>query len=142
MSIGLVLQLMLTSMAHAAKSPPDPYQHLYGDPAAQAAFIKMKLREYFPKHYRTMLAIASCESTGLQHWNPDGSLVKNPGSSAEGFMQVLLKLHRPEIKAMGLDMQDLDDYLKFVYWLYARPPSRFSDWTPSKHCWGPKVAKQ
>lgn len=87
----------------------------------------------------TMVAIAGCESTGnprkIVHTEPDGSLLKNSTgkSSAAGAFQVLLKLHGPDIKKMGLNMKDLGDYMEFV--AHLKDTQGYDAWKASKSCW-------
>lgn len=105
-------------MLHANVST---YEHLYDDPQAQAAFIRLKIREYFPADVaEAMIAVANCESTGLIHWLPDGSLrPHNTGaSSARGVLQILFNLHKPDYQRMGLNMYDIDDYMRYARHLY------------------------
>lgn len=105
-------------------------EHLYANQEEQAEFIIKKIREYFPnpREARIMLTIAKCESTGLIHWLPDGSLRPNSAgeSSAAGVFQVLLKKHREMYEKIGLDMHDIDDYMKFV--VYLKKTQGFSAW--------------
>lgn len=107
------------------------------DPHKQDRLIRKMIREYVGKD-PVLPIIAGCESTGnpnlIAHWNKDGSLVKNPYSSARGAFQVLLQLHAEEIKEHNLDMKRLSDYLHFVKQLYEL--HGYSPWSPSKKCWG------
>lgn len=120
------------------------YSHLYADQYAQKVFVQEKITEFFPTTYRTMLAIASCESTGLIHWLPDGTLRPHDAgaSSAAGVFQVLLGLHRDEIQSLGLDMSNPDDYFTFVRHLHDRNSNPFSDWNASRHCWQTRLAQK
>jgi len=91
--------------------------YLYRDAQAQRSFIEGKIREFFPEPGLAvaMITIANCESTGLIHWESDGTLRPNEaGSSARGTFQVLLRYHADQIEKMGLDMQNIDDYMTFV----------------------------
>lgn len=104
---------------------------------SQDHYIRQKIREHIG--YDPLLEIiAGCESTGnphqIQHWNTDGSLVKNPDSSASGAMQVLLQYHSEWIDAEGRDMQDIDEYMMCVDTLLEE--QGYGAWNPSKHCWG------
>ncbi len=112
------------------------------DREQQAAFVRKKIIEHFPKD-PTMLRIANCESTGFIHWLKDGKTLRptsirkpngRPASSAGGVFQVLLKLHAPDIRRLGLNMQDIDDYMEFVK--YLRKTQGHNAWKPSRYCWG------
>ena len=104
----------------------EDYEHLYSDTEAQRIFMESKFHEYFPEPglAEAVIELADCESTGLIHWLPDGTLRPNipkkgrKQTSAGGVMQVLLSLHRKDYRRLGLDMYDIDDYMKYVRHLY------------------------
>jgi hypothetical protein len=104
----------------------------------QDELVRKEIREVIGND-PTMEAIAGCESTGdpelIKHLEPDGSLLKHStrASSAAGAFQVLLKLHGPEIKRQGLDMQKIDEYMKFV--AYLKKTQGYNAWKASKSCW-------
>lgn len=137
----VAFMLLVSSAAHANQSKVD-YEALYANPEAQAAFIRAKIREYFPRDYHTMIAIANCESTGLIHWKPDGSLLPHHqgASSSAGVFQVLLYGHRHAIAKHGLDMNNIDDYLTFVKMLRDGRPD-YGDWNASRKCWQTRLAQ-
>jgi hypothetical protein len=137
-AMGAIL-LFVSSAAHADE--PVDYEALYANPTAQAAFIKEKIKEHFPRDYPVMIAIASCESTGLIHWTEEGSLLpQSEGkSSAAGVFQVLLNGHEDAIAKHRLDMHDVDDYLTFVKILVDGRPN-YADWNASRDCWSPRIA--
>ncbi len=144
--IALVTILFASSatLADEATASIDT-QALYTNPEAQAAFITKKIKEHFPRTYPTMIAIASCESHRdglLVHWEPDGSLRPNEAkkSSAAGVFQVTLYGHRDAIASLGLDMNNIDDYLTFVKYLVDGRNGKLTDWNASRHCWAPRVA--
>ena len=117
---------------------------LYQNPDLQDQFLKRVIMDKFQDPL--MLKIAGCESTGnpnkILHWRPDGSLVKNPGSSASGWGQALLRYHAKEIKKLGLNMSELNDYNEFIeHLLGGKDP--YSAWSESRPCWGKyrKIAK-
>lgn len=118
---------------------------IYANEDRQRAFVKAKIIEHFPEDAPTMLAIAYCESRSRPfiHWEADGSLRPHDqgASTAAGTFQVLLGLHGPDIEAQDLDMDNIDDYLKFVRYLYERGSSRFSDWNESRSCWRDRVSR-
>lgn len=86
-----------------------------------------------------MVAIAYCESNDWVHRLPDGSLRPHSqgASSARGTLQVLAKLHGPELKKRGLVLARDSDYFTYVEILYEQ--SGFAPWQSSRSCWaGPK----
>lgn len=115
------VMLALTTSVRAES----PYVHLYNDTEAQATFIADKIREHFPPEAaEAMIKVAECESDRLIHWLPDGSLRPNipikgkKATSARGVLQILFGLHAPDIKRLGLDMYDIDDYMRYGRHLY------------------------
>lgn len=109
------------------------------NPTAQAELVQEKIKEHFPQKHPVMLAIANCESTGYIHWE-NGELRPNSEgkSSAAGVFQVLLNLHAEEIRRLGLDMNNIDDYMTFVK--YLQKSQGYGAWKASKHCWGKRVS--
>lgn len=101
----------------------------------QEAKIQAMIAEHFPNasERRTMAAIAHCEST-MRHRTPSGRLLPNEsGSSARGAFQVLMRVHEPEMRRMGLNPNNDNDYMKYVRHLYEQYGTR--PWNPSKDCW-------
>ena len=119
---------------------PVPTQAAQSLPVAiedQDQFIRQKIREHIG-HDPLLEIIAGCETTKdpnqIRHWEADGSLVKNPTSSASGAFQVLLEFHEDWIAATGKNMQDIDEYMQFVAILFS--VQGYDAWYPSEHCWG------
>jgi hypothetical protein len=108
----------------------------------QRSYIKEQIVKHFPHDYDVMLAIAYCESRKRPfiHWEADGSLRPHDtgASSAAGTFQVLLKLHSQAIRDMGLDMNNLDDYLTFVDRLRKESPG-YGAWNESRTCWESRI---
>lgn len=128
----IVTFLLMTSSVQATVS-----DKILLSPKVQDAFIREKIREHIGND-PLMEIIAGCESTGnphrIKHWNSDGTLVKNPRSSASGAAQVLLNYHKKWIRSADKDMQDVDEYWEFVDILLNT--QGYAAWNPSKHCWG------
>jgi len=128
-----MVTILATTSVTALSSEPLPvaYQN-------QDRFIRTKIKEHLGND-PLMLVIAGCESTWdplhIKHWEPDGSLVKNPTSSASGAFQVLLQYHGEWIASTELDMYDIDEYLTFVKILLSE--QGYAAWNESKECWGP-----
>jgi hypothetical protein len=93
------------------------------------ARIKELIRETFKNNAATMIRVASCEG-GIRDDAPT-----NPtnGSFDKGIYQVSEKYHGAEAKALGLDLHDVRDNIKFAKLLYDR--EGLTPWTASKHCW-------
>lgn len=111
-----------------------------GSLAAEGEEVAQLIAEYFPNEYPTMVAIASCESTGLVHKLENGKLIPNAdGGTARGVFQVLMRVHGPEMKRLGLDPNNDDDYMTYVRHLYDE--SGLAPWKASKKCWKNKIHK-
>ena len=136
------ITILLCIVVSTSASADSEYNHLYGNPTAQRKFMETKIHAYFPGQLgHTMIAIANCESTGLVHWLPDGRLRPHSTgkSSAAGTFQVLLTYHRKQIRSMGLDMRNVDDYMKFV--LYLHKQQGLHPWDASRKCWQSRIAQ-
>lgn len=126
-SFAITLALMPTLLL---ANLPVPYE-------AQDEFIREKIREHIGDD-PLLKIIAGCETTNdpqqIKHWEADGSLVKNPHSSASGAFQVLLSYHREWIEETGKNMQNIDEYMQFVAILFEA--QGYDAWYPSEDCWG------
>lgn len=144
MRLFATLAALLLSAAPLHAQPADTT--LLANEAAQGEFVQRKIQEYFPDNYPIMLAIAYCETRArpFVHWEADGRLRPNKTgkSSAAGVFQVLLQLHGPDIRARNLDMQKIDDYMKFVQYLHGRFADSYQDWNASRSCWEPRIASR
>lgn len=99
----------------------------------QQDYARELIAEYFPDEARLMRAIARCES-GLVHRDASGELLPNAeGSTARGLFQVLMSVHYDEMRRMGLDPNNDDDYMTYVRHLYETQGT--APWRPSRSCW-------
>ena len=137
----VAISLVLAASSAVAKENTKPQvkiETLYQNPDLQNQFLKRVIMDKF--HDPLMLKIAGCESTGnpnvILHWMSDGSLVKNPGSSASGWGQALLVYHAKEITRLGLNMKKLDEYNNFIEHLRKSGKDPYSAWSESRSCWG------
>lgn len=125
---------MMTQSVAAKSRTNDSAPAVYED---QDRYIRGLIRKHIG-HDPLLEIIFGCESTGsphrIKHREPDGSLVKNPESSASGYGQVLLKYHSKWIAAEGRNMQDDVEYTKFLGTLFEA--QGYSAWNESKRCWG------
>lgn len=97
-----------------------------------------KIKNLLPDEYiGAMFHVAHCES-GFQHRDEKGRLLQNTGGSpAIGIFQVHAKVHKPELKKRGLNLDDDNDYYEFVSHLVQK--YGLNPWNASKHCWGQRV---
>lgn len=129
-----IRMIAICALALATASPTIASESL----AADGKKVERLIAQYFPEDYKTMLAIASCESTGLAHRESDGSLIPNEGgSSARGVFQVLMSVHGKEMERMGLDPNNDDDYMTYVR--YLKNTFGLTPWAESKKCWKRKL---
>ena len=79
-----------------------------------------------------LMRIGFCESDNKQ-FNADGTVVKNPTSSAIGKYQIMSSLHRKNAESMGMDIDTEKGNTEFAVWLlekYGTVP-----WKNSESCW-------
>lgn len=100
-------------------------------PASQS--VEEYVREYF-QDIPVMIDIARCESRFTQ-LNKDGSVVKNPHSTAMGAFQIMASIHADSAqKNLGLNIYTLQGNAAYARYLYEKNGTR--DWNASKACWG------
>lgn len=129
-----IRMIAICALALATASPTIASESL----AADGKKVERMIAHYFPEEYKTMVAIAACESTGLAHREADGTLIQNEGGgSARGVFQVLMRVHGPEMKRMGLDPNNDDDYMTYVRHL--KEVYGLTPWAESKKCWKRKL---
>jgi hypothetical protein len=81
-----------------------------------------------------MVDIARCESRFRQK-SVDGSVLKNPHSSAMGVFQIMASIHaKPALTNLGLNIYSLEGNAAYARYLYERQGT--SPWNDSKACWG------
>ena len=94
-TLTIVCTLIASSLLASSVQANVP-DRILKSPKAQDTFIRQKIREHIGND-PLMAIIAGCESTGnpklIRHWNTDGTLVKNPGSSASGAARH--RTHKP-----------------------------------------------
>ena len=99
----------------------------------QSDLIIEWLKKTFPEA-PYMIYIANCESAGLVH-RKNGKLLPNTsGDSGLGVLQIHMKTHKEEIRRRGLDINQIEDYFRFVHTLYVN--SGVTPWNSSREkCW-------
>lgn len=133
MKIGTISKIVICTLALAIASPTIASESL----ATEGKSVEILIAEHFPDNYKTMRAIATCES-GLVH-RKNGKLLPNAeGGSARGSFQLLMRIHGPEMKRLGLDPNNDDDYMTYVRHL--KDEYGLSPWAESKKCWKHKLA--
>lgn len=116
------------SHAQAEKIPEVPGVKL----SPEKLDLVRQIRAIFPDA-PIMVRVAMCESEFIH--KKDGELHRNKsGSSARGAFQVLMRVHGPEMKKMGLDPYRTDEYLAYVRFLYDQ--QKLAPWAETRYCWG------
>ena len=134
MRIQKYFAIALLAVYHA---PSSALANNVGEQAvSEDRYVRMKMREHIG-HDPLLEIIAGCESTGdpnrIQHWKPNGHLVKNPDSSASGALQILLIYHRDWIEDEGHNMANIDEYMQFARTLFEA--QGYAAWNASRSCW-------
>lgn len=80
-----------------------------------------------------MVAIAGCES-GFRQFSQDGSVLKNPKSSASGVFQIMSSIHSVPALKMGMDIMTARGNINYARYLYDHQGT--APWNASKDCWG------
>ncbi len=98
----------------------------------QPQTVEQYVREYYTD--TPILAdIAGCESHFRQFDNK-GNVLKNPGSSAIGVMQIMASVHAQTAEELGLDPTTVQGNLAYAKYLYEKEGT--APWNASKACWG------
>lgn len=142
-AVLIVASLVTPSTAKSAWALPT--QYMLREPDLQRAVVEGYLRYYFGDDAEIMIAVGKCESTGLIHLNPNGSLRRNPETGAAGAFQVMLGVHASAARLQKLDINhNLQHYIRFVHHLYEADKERggtgLRPWQSSAGCWSRKVA--
>lgn len=95
--------------------------------------VEEEIREYF-KDDPILVEIARCESTFRQYDTETGEILKNPGSSATGAMQLMASYHREPARNLGWDIDTLQGNLAYADRLYQS--QGVTPWEASRSCWG------
>ena len=81
-----------------------------------------------------MITVAKCESQFV-HYKEDGTVLRGWIDSRDtGVMQVNTYYHGETADQMGLDLEDLEDNMKYARYLYDR--NGFADYSASAPCHG------
>lgn len=111
----------------------------------QVVLIATTTKEVAPKVPAVLSAIADCESgdrrsdgsaipNTARQFNPDGSVVKNPASSATGKYQIMASLHAANAREMGHDIYTEEGNEGFALHLFETQGAK--PWLASVKCHG------
>ena len=102
-------------------------------PFSQAQTVEEYVRDYFAD-VPVMAAIAKCESQ-FRHSGKDGTILKNPTSTAVGTFQIMASIHqKPAAEHLGLDITTIEGNAAYARHLYEKSGTK--PWNASKACWG------
>jgi hypothetical protein len=127
--IALALSTALSANASAVETRIAPVM-----PVSQT--VEGYVREYFAD-IPEMIAVAECESR-FRQFDKDGKVIKNPGSTAIGVMQIMASLHTEPAQKLGLDITTVEGNLGYARYLYEKQGIR--PWNASKKCWESKLS--
>jgi hypothetical protein len=130
LSIGVALALSAAISAQTTIVTPAAAM-----PASQT--VESYVRQYFAD-IPQLIAVAECESQ-FRQFDKDGKVLKNPGSTAIGAMQIMASLHQEPAKKLGLDVTTVEGNLGYARHLYERQGTK--PWNASKKCWSGKVTQ-
>ena len=129
--LGLALAFAALATSASSTAPVATTTQSVTMPASQS--VEDYVRDYF-KDAPIMAEIAHCESR-FKQLNADGSVVKNPHSSAVGAFQVMASIHASTAKnALGLNIYTLKGNAAYARYLYENEGT--APWNDSKACWG------
>ena len=97
----------------------------------QAQSVQEYVANYFADE-PIMIAIAGCESQ-FRQYDKDGSVLKNPGSSAVGLFQIMSSIHDPIADKLGIDIYTLQGNAAYARYVYEQKGTK--PWNASKACW-------
>ncbi|HEV8666897.1 MAG TPA: hypothetical protein VN665_03580 [Candidatus Paceibacterota bacterium] len=105
-------------------------------PMPQSQTVQQYVTEYFADE-PVMIAIAGCESH-FRQYDKDGSVLKNPTTSAIGVMQIMSSVHNERAADLGIDIYTTQGNLAFAKFLYDNNGT--APWNASRGCWGKSQA--
>jgi hypothetical protein len=95
------------------------------------------VRSYF-SDIPVLIEVARCEST-FRHTLADGTVLKGRVDSRDiGVMQIISYYHGTEAAALGLDLYNLQDNMKYARILYEKQGTL--PWKSSSACWSRTLA--
>ncbi len=132
MSFTLGITLALSAVLGGSSA-----QAVASQPMPQAQTVKEYVQTYFAD-VPVMAAIAECESHYTQ-LDKDGTVVKNPHSSAVGVFQIMASIHAAAADTnLGLNIYTLQGNAAYARYLYETQGT--APWNDSKACWGKTAA--
>jgi len=113
---------------------PVPYEVKAEDyqPIADSKNIKKFVNDYFAD-IPILAEIAKCESR-YRHLDKGGNVLKGKKNSYDrGVMQINILYHAKTLERLGLDVQNLDDNVRYARYLYEKEGAK--PWISSSACW-------
>lgn len=132
MSLTLGITLALSAVLGGSSA-----QAVASQAMPQAQTVQQYVQTYFADE-PVMIAIAQCESRFTQ-LDKDGTVVKNPHSSAVGVFQIMASIHATSADDnLGLNIYTLQGNAAYARYLYENQGT--APWNDSKSCWGKSAA--
>ena len=132
MSLTLGITLALSAVLGTTTMPVAQPQAM-----PQAQTVQQYVQTYFADA-PVMIAIAQCESRFTQ-LDKDGTVLKNPHSSAVGVFQIMASIHATSAdENLGMNIYTLQGNAAYARYLYENQGT--TPWNDSKACWGKTAA--
>ncbi|HEV8666825.1 MAG TPA: hypothetical protein VN665_03190 [Candidatus Paceibacterota bacterium] len=129
------IAIALAAVLSGGTTPTAQAQTL-AQPMPQAQSVQEYVKEYFADE-PVMYAIAGCESNYRQY-DADGSILRNPGSSALGIFQIMQSAHDKSAASLGIDIYTMQGNAAYAQYLYSQDGT--APWNSSKACWSKTLA--
>ena len=101
-------------------------------PIADSKNIERFINDYFAD-IPILADIAKCESR-FRHLNKNGTVLKGDQNSYDrGVMQINILYHAKTLERLELDVQDLDDNVRYARYLYEKEGAK--PWMSASACW-------
>jgi hypothetical protein len=126
------IALALTAVLSGSSATPVAQAQTITQPMPQAQSVEQYVQTYFADE-PIMYAIAGCESHYRQY-DTDGSVLKNPHSSAVGLFQIMTSTHAADAASLGIDLYTMQGNAAYAQYLYDKQGT--APWTSSEACWG------
>ncbi len=124
--------MALAAVLSGGSATPVAQAQGIAQPMPQAQTVQQYVQTYFADE-PVMIAIAGCESK-FRQYDTDGSILKNPHSSAIGVFQIMSSSHSATAASLGLDIYTTQGNAAYAQYLYDKLGT--APWASSQGCWG------
>lgn len=128
--------MALAAVLNGGNATPVAQAQGLAQPMPQAQSVQQYVKTYFADE-PVMYAIAGCESH-FRQYDADGSILRNPHSSAVGIFQIMDSVHSDVAADLGIDIYTMQGNAAYAKYLYDNEGT--APWLASKACWGKSQA--